>query len=101
MNATDQGYTYELPNVDGGTQTLQFIRKAPVTPNDPTLETMINGVTSEVVIDALIDRTKFLDNMKASDFNKEAIQHLEAALLALQNRTADREARGVEGTSND
>lgn len=99
--ATDQGYTYELDNVDGGQpQTLQFIRKVPTTPNDGSpLETMINGTTNEAVIDVLIDRIKFLDDIMHSDFNTDAIQHLEAALLALQNRTADREARSVEGTS--
>lgn len=98
---TDRGFTYELPNVDGGSQTLQFIRKKEDSEQPGKLVTMINGVTNEVVILAVIDRVKFLDDKKHSDFNIEAVQHLEAALVALQNRTVDREARGVEGTTAD
>jgi cell division protein YceG involved in septum cleavage len=95
MKVLGMGHTYELDNVESGIQTLQFIRKEE---KDGKLETMINGTTNEQVIAVLIDRTKFLDEKNPSDFNKDAIQNLEAALLAFQNRTADRESRGVEGT---
>lgn len=93
----ERGYVYELLNVDGGSQTIRFIQKAPVSPGSTELETVMNGTTNEAVIFVAIDRLQFLDGLMPSEYNKDAIQHLEAALLALQNRTADREGRGVEG----
>ncbi len=58
-----------------------------------------NGAFVEGVIAAAIDR---LQHYQASKFqcneNGRAIMHLERALEELDNRTADREARSVEGT---
>ena len=58
-----------------------------------------NGAFVEGVIQAAIGRLKFY---QASQFkceeNEEAIGYLEAALSALDRRTADREDREVEGT---
>lgn len=34
----------------------------------------------------------------ASEYNAKALEHLEAALAALHQRTKDREAKAVEGT---
>ena len=45
------------------------------------------------------DRLDYYQSTRfASEFNAEAIRHLEAALAALNARTANREARAVEGT---
>lgn len=103
FTVTDAGHTYELPYVEVPTNsdtpssvTLQFIHKEE---QEGKLVTMINGTTTETVIDVLIDRMQFLDEKLASEYNKDVIQHLNAALLALQNRTADREQRAVEGTN--
>lgn len=98
INIVEPGYAYDLNNVDGGEQVLLFIKKAPKTPEDSTLETVQNGTTNEAVIAVAIDRLKFLDGLMPSDFNKDAIMHLEAALSALESRTADRKQREVEGT---
>lgn len=58
-----------------------------------------NGAFVEDVITAAIGRLEFY---QASRFNCEtnarALDHLVAARDALRERTADREARGVEGT---
>jgi hypothetical protein len=58
-----------------------------------------NGTFVENVIDAAIKRIEFY---QASKFkcreNAIALTQLETALLWLQKRTADREAREVEGT---
>jgi len=97
--ATDAGHTYELDNVDGGVQVLQFIRKEESKEQPGKLETMINGTTNEAVLDVLIDRLNFLYEKLPDDFTKNAIMHLEAALQSLKDRTADREARSVEGTN--
>lgn len=58
-----------------------------------------NGAFVETLIAAAKDRIDFYQSSKfnCAD-NAEAAAHLEAALVALQRRTASRTARGVEGT---
>jgi hypothetical protein len=58
-----------------------------------------NGAFVEGVIAAAIDRIQFYQNTQFScRENALAITKLEEALLWLQKRTMDREAREVEGT---
>lgn len=58
-----------------------------------------NGAFVETVIQAAVDRLEFYQKSKfASVFNEDALNHLYAALKRLKERTADREARDVEGT---
>ncbi len=58
-----------------------------------------NGAFVETVIAVAKDRLAYYQSTRfASEFNAEAIRHLEAALAALNARTANREARAVEGT---
>lgn len=58
-----------------------------------------NGAFVEDVIDAARDRIEFYQRSRfACGANARALEHLEAALRELRARTADREARGVEGT---
>ena len=58
-----------------------------------------NGAFVEDVIDACADRIRYYQGGRfASDYNAKALEHLEAALAALDQRTKDREARAVEGT---
>ncbi len=58
-----------------------------------------NGAFVEDVIDAVRDRLLFYQESKfACDYNAEALNHLDAALLALRTRTRDRVDRSVEGT---
>ena len=57
------------------------------------------GAVVEQVIQAAIDRLSFYQEGKfASEYNKSAINYLRGAKRVLNERTADREARGVEGT---
>lgn len=58
----------------------------------------VNGLTSESLLIVLIDRTKKLDSLFPCDENKQAIAHMEKALKAFNDRTANRKARNVEGT---
>ena len=62
-----------------------------------------NGASVEGVIQAVIGRLIFLENAANGKFsckeNQVAIKYLEQSLNALDERTNDREARGVEGTS--
>jgi len=58
-----------------------------------------NGAFIESVLEAAIGRLQFFQSSKfACRENAVALTHMETALLWLQKRTADREARGVEGT---
>jgi hypothetical protein len=58
-----------------------------------------NGAFVETVIAAALQRIQYYQAGKfACEENAEAIFHLEQALGALHARTAEREARSVEGT---
>ncbi|NNP70405.1 hypothetical protein [Acinetobacter sp. Ac_5812] len=63
----------------------------------PTVIDGVNGVTSESLLKILIHRTKYLDSKIPSDQNKQAITAMETALAAFDARTAERQARGIEG----
>lgn len=58
-----------------------------------------NGAFVETILEAAADRLAFYQKSKfASDFNKRALYHIGMALNALEERTASREERKVEGT---
>ncbi len=61
-----------------------------------------NGAFVEGVIQAAIGRLRWYQDVSDGHFhceqNARAITHLEAALIDLDERTANRERRGVEGT---
>ena len=58
-----------------------------------------NGAFVEDIIEAAADRIRYYQASRfASDYNAKALEHLEAALAALYQRTKDREARSAEGT---
>lgn len=99
---TTRGHSYQLKNVGDGHQTLTFIRKVPNPEakfDVATMETVEDGTTTEEVIEVLIDRLTFLDNQVESEHNKKAIQSLTDARTALEEHTADRQKREVEGTN--
>lgn len=61
-------------------------------------EAGINGLTNESLIAVVLDRLRgFQSGQFAGRDNAMAISHLEDALMRLQRRTRDRQARGVEG----
>ena len=66
----------------------------------PIKEAGLNGCFQEDLIAVVIDR---LQSFQKGDFacreNEIALTKLEEALMWLNKRTSDREARGVEGTS--
>lgn len=79
-------------------QQLQFIQKEPVESGSTEMKTVHNGTTNEEVLAVLIDRIQFLNAKFPCKENAVALTHIETALLWLNKRTADRKARGVEGT---
>jgi hypothetical protein len=67
-------------------------------PDDPDRQEP-NGAFVETVIKAAADRIEFYQASRfASADNQEALDHLNAALDALDRRTRARTERGVEGT---
>ena len=65
----------------------------------PVPEAGVNGFTNEAMLAILIHRTQVLDSQYPCDENKAAIAAMQATLDAFNARTAKRQARGVEGTS--
>lgn len=59
----------------------------------------VNGLQNEQLLAVLIHRLGVLNKAFPCRENALAITKLDEALLWLQKRTADRKARGVEGTS--
>lgn len=61
-------------------------------------DTEVNGIFNEDLINIIIHR---LESFQAGDYpcteNAQAIKHLKAGLSYLNSRTADRQARDVEG----
>jgi len=68
--------------------------------NGPIRENGINGCQIDDVIIWCKDKLLGFNSIMSSPHNEEAIGHLNNALKSLLARTADREERGVEGTSN-
>lgn len=67
--------------------------------NGPIKEFGVNGLTHEALLAILIDRMhSFQTGPFSCDANQRALEHMKAALDALQERTRARIARGVEGT---
>lgn len=65
--------------------------------NGPVKENGVNGLTSEALLAILIHRTKVLDGNFPCEENKHAIGYMENALALFEQRTKDRQKRGVEG----
>ncbi len=96
------GHTYELANFENkeaAGQILQFIHKVPSVSSveKGELKTLSDGTTNEEVINVLIDRIGYLDELFPCEENKAALASLNRALHALEERAANRLARGVKG----
>ena len=95
MKILTNGHNYELESFEGtNPQRIQFIEKEPIAGN---LETINDGTTNEEVLRVLIDRMNYLQDKFPCRENKYVIFALEEALVWLEQRTADRKSRGVEG----
>lgn len=98
VQAREAGHVYQLTNVGAGVQELRFMKKEVV---DGELKMTMDGTTNEIVIATLIQRIEWLNGQMSSQFNVDAIRGLRLALGALEQRTADRKNRGVEGTAKE
>lgn len=65
----------------------------------PIAEVGVNGITNEALLAIVMDRLEgFQSGRYACEENADALDHVRAALNALDQRTQRRIARGVEGT---
>ena len=101
MKVIKPGHRYELPNFENPAtpgQTIQFVEKyfSPDGPPDDS-RSVHDGVTTESVLEMLIDRMYFQEAKFSCRENTFAIMKLEEALMWLDKRTLDRHKRGVIG----
>ena len=102
MKCKDDHHTYELDLFEEADEKVNvwFIKKEPRDKEQTGSKEMItlqNGTTNEEVLKMLIHRIRGLNVKFPSTHNEVAILNCENALNALENRTKDREERGVEG----
>lgn len=99
MKIVSEGYQYALENFeDRATQIITFIKKEPKPDNPLELETIFfDGTTNEEVLWMMVDRLEYLNKKMEDVHNVNAIHFLKQALDELNQRTADRLERVVEG----
>ena len=98
MKVIVAGHQYELQNASGSRiiGTLFFIHKK--LGENGKLELVKDGTTTEEVLSVLIDRIEYLQTKLPCKENEGALASLRQALKFLNQRTASRDERGVEGT---
>lgn len=87
--------TYEVKALNGGKTlaTIQF-------QEGPMKEAESNGIFHEDLLHIVKNRLHhFQKSPYASVENERALQHVSQAIIALHERTKNRESRGVKGTS--
>ncbi|EXG01078.1 hypothetical protein J711_1567 [Acinetobacter baumannii 1552389] len=97
ITAYAQGHYYKI-SANPETQNAKDFEISLHFQDGPIPEHGVNGVTSEALLKVLIHRTKTLDKKSPSELKKKAIIYMESALEEFNKRTAERRARGVEGT---
>lgn len=99
MQILTPGHKYVAANFENSAngQTIQFIEKAPVSPDSKEMETINDGTTNEELLEVLIDRISFLQTKFPCKENACCITHLQEGLHWLEARTAARGKRNVEG----
>lgn len=83
MKVIDTGHIYDLTQLGGGTQRLTFVKRSGDAIN---YEEEWPGVQTQEVIRALIDRTKYLNNILPCVETMDALQDLRMALFMYEVR---------------
>lgn len=95
MKIIDPGHTYDLRCLDVMEPSLPVIlrfvkREGPGYPGNIGSH---DGTTTQEVLRALIDRTKYVDNQIPDDRNDLVLFHLRCAIYQLETRAAERHDR--------
>ncbi len=96
MKVIDPGHIYELDQLGGGTQTLRFVKRSG---GAVTYEEEWPGLQTQEVLRALIDRTKYLDDVLPCVETRDAIWHLQMALFMYEVRAHRRKDQLVNRKS--
>lgn len=101
MKVIDPGHTYVLRLLDDERSfrpfrypfgsTLIFVKREGA--NYPGNIGSHSGTTTQEVLRALIDRTKYVNNQIPDERNKQVLYHLRSAILELEIRAAQRHGR--------
>lgn len=96
MNVIEPGHVYELPNLcDPGHQTLTFIKRSSGAIDYKDAEHP--GTNTQSVLRALIDRTKYLDDVLEAEETQDAVYHLRMALFVYEARAWRRKQQKLNG----
>jgi hypothetical protein len=83
MKVIDPGHTYSLRSLDGnGDVRLRFVKRQG--PGYPGNIGRHSGTTTQEVVRALIDRTKYVDKQIPNQRNVQVLYHLRSILLELE-----------------
>lgn len=99
MKIVEAGHEYELITLDGGfPQRLRFVKRFdPKNPKRfPGNFDSHPGTTLQSVLRACRDRVLYLDNQISCAENDEVINHIERAVLLLEQRAARRHNRNYD-----
>jgi len=89
VTVVKEGHVYTISGEEQELATINF-------QDGPVKEIGINGIQNEPLIAILIDRITMLNTLFPCPENLLALKHLGEALEALEFRTKNRIARGVE-----
>lgn len=96
MKVIDPGHVYECNQLGGGTQTITFVKRSS---DAVTYDKEWAGLQNQEVLRALIDRTKFVDNVLPCSETKEALYHLRLALYWYEVRAYRRKQAHMNRTA--
>lgn len=100
MRVLDSGHHYDLDVLDGdSTVRLVFVKREGT--KYPGNTTHYSGTTSQEVLRALIDRTKYVNNQWPCPESESAIGLLEATLVLFELRAARLHGRTLEYSVDD
>ena len=95
MRVLDPGHRFVLAHLDGRGETiLQFVKRQG--PGYPGNEGTSEGTTIQEVLRALISRAEYVNGQIPCAETESAIDHMRAAVLALEQRAARRHGRPAE-----
>ena len=92
MKVIDKRHIYECDQLGGGTQTLTFVKRSS---GASTYEKEWVGMQTQEVLRALIDRTKFLQEILPCEETPVALYHLHMALYWYEVRAYRRKQENV------
>ncbi|MEC8057316.1 MAG: hypothetical protein VX136_09420 [Pseudomonadota bacterium] len=84
------GHWYQIYNPEKFTVDISF-------QNGPVKEHGVNGITNEALLAIILHRLRVLNQAYPCRENSLAITNIEQGLMWLEQRTKDRQKRGVEG----